>query len=159
MVSARSMDHKPMGQPSSWTDFDFGQIQYEYAHLGTSIIRDRGWTAQLFPKGVLALDATQGNPYWGGGLLCSSRISQEAVNGASGKVDIDRLNAFEYLFADTPMFGAWCRDNDDIVFIQFIPNFMKGLPFLTDLLIAWARRRMRSLPNLLEVEPQVRMAS
>jgi len=43
-------------------------------------------------------------------------------------------------------------DGNDVVFAQFIPNLMKGLPNLTDLMIAWARRRLASAPQLVELE-------
>jgi hypothetical protein len=60
------------------------------------------------------------------------------------------------LISDTRTFGAWCSVGDDFVFVQFVPNFMKQLPGLTDLMIAWARARATEAGNLVEFERQFR---
>jgi hypothetical protein len=65
------------------------------------------------------------------------------------------MNLWDNLISDTPMFGGWCRDGNSIVFAQFVPNLMKGLPALIDLIIAWARRRLRSAPQLIELARQM----
>jgi hypothetical protein len=46
---------------------------------------------------------------------------------------------------------AHLGDEDNIVFAQFLPNMMKGLTDLTDLLIAWSRRRLASAPQLVKL--------
>ena len=62
------------------------------------------------------------------------------------------MNLWDNLVSDTPTFGGWCCDGNDVVFTQFIPNLMIGLLDLTDLMIAWARRRIASAPQLVELE-------
>ena len=62
------------------------------------------------------------------------------------------MNLWDNLVSDTPTFGGWCCDGNDVVFTQFIPNLMKGLPDFTDLMIAWARRRLASALQLIELE-------
>jgi hypothetical protein len=64
------------------------------------------------------------------------------------------MNKWENLIADTPTFGGWSRDGDNIVFAQFLPNIMKGLPQFTDLSIFWARSRLESAKELVEVMHQ-----
>ena len=137
---------------SAWTDLDFEQIHYDYAHLGIGSLGTRRWTTTIFPHGTLSLDAVHNNPYWGGGLLCLSRIPEEILAGEGGRVDVNALNSWENLVGDAPSFGGWCRDTNDIVFTQFFPNMMKGLPNCTDLLISWARSRIRSASQLVEFE-------
>ena len=58
------------------------------------------------------------------------------------------MNTWENLIADTPTFGGWYSDGDKLVFTQFFPNNMKGLPNFTDLLISWARSRVASAKEL-----------
>jgi hypothetical protein len=54
---------------SAWSDLDFEQLHYDYAHLGIGSLGSRRWVMQLHPYGLLSLDAVHNNPYWGGGLL------------------------------------------------------------------------------------------
>jgi hypothetical protein len=49
------------------------------------------------------------------------------------------------LVGETPAFGAWCTDGDDFVFVQFLPNFVRRLLGLTDLLIEWGIARSREM--------------
>jgi hypothetical protein len=105
---------------------------------------------RLLPYGVVSLDAIHNNPYWGGGLLCLSRIPESVVGGEDRPIDINGMNQWGNLIADTPTFGGWCRDGKDVVFAQFFPNLMKGLPDFTDLMIAWARSRLAFAPQLVE---------
>jgi hypothetical protein len=137
---------------SAWSDLDFEQIHYDYAHLGVGSLSSRRWVMRVHPHGVLSLDAVHNNPYWGGGLLCLSRVPQQLLGGEENKIDVNAMNLWDNLVSDTPTFGGWCRDGNDVVFTQFIPNLMKGLPDFTDLMIAWARCRLASAPQLIELE-------
>lgn len=136
---------------SAWGDIDFEKIQYNYAHLGLGSCEKRSWQLNLYPSGVLTLIALHNNPFWGGGLLCLSRIRPASLSDRIDTIDINQLNSVSDLFSETPTFGAWCRDGDDLVFIQFLPNFLKELPNITDLVVLWARMRIRSFQSLLEV--------
>jgi hypothetical protein len=140
---------------SAWGDLDFEQIQYDYAHLGLGIHRKRKWSMNLHPHGSLSLDAIHNNPCWGGGLLCLSWLSESVVGVEDSPVEVNAMNKWENLIADTPTFGGWCSDGDKLVFAQFLPNLMKGLPNFTDLLIFWARSRLASAKELVAHRPQI----
>ena len=136
---------------SVWGDIDFEKIQYNHAHLGLSSCERRYWELELYPVGIISLNAVHDNPYWGGGLLCLSRLKLKNNNDEGKKIDVNLLNSVSDLFSEVPTFGAWCGDGDDVVFVQFIPNFLKDFPNLTDLVVLWARKRLRSVHVLLEV--------
>jgi hypothetical protein len=93
-----------------------------------------------------------GHPYWGGGLLCPlSWLPESVVRVEDSPVEVNAMNKWENLIADTPTFGGWCSDGDKLVFAQFLPNLMKGLPNFTDLLIFWARSRLASAKELVHI--------
>ena len=48
---------------------------------------------------------------------------------------------------------------DNIVFAQFLPNITKGLPAVTDLVISWARQRLMSAKELVEVVRKLKEGS
>jgi hypothetical protein len=108
----------------------------------------------MYPHGTLTLDATHQNPYWGGGLLCRSWLPKHVLEVQGGPINLNDMNLWDNLVSDIPMFGGWCRDENSIVFAQFVPNLIKGLHGLTDLIIAWARHRLRSAPQLIELARQ-----
>ena len=62
------------------------------------------------------------------------------------------LNTWSNMVGETPAFGAWCTEGDDFVFVQFLPNFVRRLPGLTDLLIEWAIARSREIVHLVQYE-------
>jgi hypothetical protein len=126
---------------SAWTDLDFEIADYDYAHLGRGIRRQRGWQMQYFGGALLTLDAVHNNPYWGGGLLALLRMPKAAVAGPNASIDANGLNKIGNLLGRTPTFGAWCEAEDDFTFVQFLPNFIKPLDNLTDHVILWASAR------------------
>jgi hypothetical protein len=153
----RAMNQEPaptIERLSAWGDLDFEQLQYDYAHLGIGTHSKRSWTMNLLPHGAISLDAVHNNPYWGGGLLCLSWIPESVLRVGDSPVDVTAMNKWENLIADVPTFGGWCSDEDKIVFAQFLPNFLKGLPNFTDLLIFWTRRRLGSAKELVDVVQQ-----
>src|SRR5262245_56146038 len=83
--------------------------------------------------------------------VCLSRISKSRLGGEDKPIDVNAMNTWANLLADTPTFGAWCVDGNDVVFAQFFPNLMKGLPDFTDLIISWARRRLATAPELADL--------
>jgi hypothetical protein len=126
---------------SAWTDLDFEIADYDYAHLGRGIRRQRGWQMEYFEGALLTLDAVHNNPYWGGGLLALLRMPKHTVAGPNASIDAKGLNMIGNLLGRTPTFGAWCEAEDDFVFVQFLPNFIKPLDNLTDHVISWASCR------------------
>ncbi len=100
----------------------------------------------------LTLDAVHNNPDWGGGLLCLLRVPKASVVKEGEAVGAWVLNTWSNLVGETPAFGAWCTDGDDFVFVQFLPNFMRRLPGLTDLLIEWGLARSRGTVHLVQYE-------
>src|SRR6478672_5985294 len=100
------------------------------------------------PARLASLDAIHNNPYWGGGLLCLSWPPESVLRVEDSPVEVSAMNTWENLIADTPAFGGWYSDGDKLVFTQFFPNNMKGLPNFTDLLISWARSRVASAKEL-----------
>lgn len=140
---------------SAWTDDHFEQLQYHYPELDIRRVSVRYWGLPLLPHGELALTAIDDNPYWGGGLLFQSRIPERALAGDDREVDVNELNLVANLIDDTPTFGGWCRDNG-VIFMQFIPNLLKGLPQVTELSIAWALRRALSVRRLVELGRETR---
>ena len=126
---------------SAWTDLDFEVADYDYAHLGRGMRRQRGWQMKYFGGALLTLDAVHNNPYWGGGLLVLLRMPRDTVAGPDASIDAKGLNMIGNLLGRTPTFGAWCEADDDFVFVQFLPNFIKPLDNLTDHVISWTSRR------------------
>jgi hypothetical protein len=137
---------------SAWTDLDFEEIHYDYAHLGIGMIRRRGWTMKFVGGSSLALDAVHNNPDWGGGLLCLLRVPKASIVREGEAIGTWALNAWSNLVGETPAFGAWCTDGDDFVFVQFLPNFVRRLSGLTDLLIEWGRARSLEVVHLVQYE-------
>ena len=145
----RAVEH-----PSAWTDLDFEQLQYDYPDLAIRKVSTRNWMVPLLPYGMLTLSAIDDDPYWGGGLLCMSQIPEKALALDDSKVDVTEMNVLANLVDDTPTFGAWCRNGDVVIFLQSIPNLLKGLPLVTDQMIAWALRRAASARQLVEMARQ-----
>ena len=144
---------------SAWGDIEFEQIHYDYAHLGLGTQNKRRLTMNLHPHGAVSLDAVHNNPYWGGGLLCLSWLPEKLLRADDSPVDVNAMNICENLIAESPTFGGWCRDEDNIVFAQFLPNITKGLPAVTDLVISWARQRLMSAKELVEVVRKLKEGS
>lgn len=138
---------------SAWTDLDFEQVHYDFAHLGIGQLGQRQWTMRtLF--GHLELLANHSNPYWNAGLLSLAYYSKEQLGIAEVQVTSNDLNQMSFMLDETPMFGAWCDKDDYLVFVTFIPNFMKSLPEITEQLISWFMQRSRSI-NLLVPELKI----
>jgi hypothetical protein len=151
LLFAFNQEQRPLTeQPSAWTDVDFAQLQREYPDLELEA-EARTWMISCRPRGVLSLTPVDNDPYWGGGLLCQSFIRESTLGPGGSKVDVNEMNIMGYLADNTPMFGGWWRDDDILVFRQAIPNFLKGLPNVTHLLIAWARSRLAFAPELVEL--------
>lgn len=125
---------------SAWTDIDFEAFHYDYAHLG--IIRHYPGEIKVTPSldTSLTMTAIHTNPYWGGGLLCLYRSRREAISEDSS-LDASDLNTWNNALGTSPTLGAWCADGDDLVFVQFFPNFVKPLPNLMDLILYWTWAR------------------
>ena len=136
-------------QLSAWTDLDFEQIHYDYAHLGVGSIHQREWTMQFGIAAMLTLQAVHNNPYWGGPPVLL-RVPN-AAKLCEGRFEVNSLNHFANSFDDVPYLGGWCSDGDDFVFAQFAPNLLRGLPAFTDLIIDWAHKRTNSLPDLVDM--------
>jgi hypothetical protein len=141
---------------SAWTDDHFEQLQYHYPELDIRRVSVRYWALPLLPHGELALTAIDDNPYWGGGLLFQSRIPERALAGDDRELDVNELNLVANLVDDTPTFGGWCRDTG-VIFVQFIPNLLKGLPQVTEISIAWALHRALSARQLVELARESRL--
>jgi hypothetical protein len=154
-ANARMFDRqgdKTVEHLSAWTDLDFEEIQYDYAHLGIGTIHRRGLTMSFLGGSSLALNAVHNNPDWGGGLLCLLRVPKASVIKEGEAIGAWALNTWSNLVGQTPAFGAWCTDGDDFVFVQFLPNFVRRLPGLTDLLIEWSRARSSEAVHLVQYE-------
>lgn len=141
---------------SAWTDPDFEEIHYDYAHLGTGKIHRRGWTMHFLRGASLTLDAIHNNPDWGGGVLCLLRVPKASVINNGESIGARALNRSSYLLGGTPAFGASTTDGEDFVFAQFLPNFVRRLPRLTDLLIEWSRSRLQNIAILVQFERDLR---
>jgi hypothetical protein len=154
-ANARMFDHQKdqtVERLSAWTDLDFEEMQYDYAHLGIGTIHRRGWTMDFLGGSSLVLNAVHNNPDWGGGLLCLLRVPKASVVKEGEAIGAWALNTWSNLVGETPALGAWCTDGDDFVFVQFLPNFVRPLPGLTDLLIEWSRARSSEAVHLVQYE-------
>jgi hypothetical protein len=138
---------EPVEQMSAWTDLDFEGLHYDYAHLGIGDLGRWGWRMEFLAAGTLTINAVHNNPYWGGGLLCLLRVPKKGINGAD-RVSSRQLNTWDHLVGDAPTFGAWLTDDDDFVFVRFLPNFVKGLDSLMDMVVSQSMVRARELPML-----------
>jgi hypothetical protein len=145
-------DDETVERLSAWTDLDFEQIHYDNAHLGIGTIRRRGWTMKFLGGSSLTLDAVHNNPDWGGGLLCLLRVPKASVVEEGEAIGAWALNTWSNLVGETPAFGAWSTEGEDFVFVQFLPNFVRRLPGLTDLLIEWGLARSREIVHLAQYE-------
>jgi len=132
---------------SAWTDLDFEQIHYDYAHLGAATLSKRHWS-MLSPFGRLEFDANHNNPYWKAGLLSLQYYNKKSL-GVEDEVSANDLNRISYLFDDQPLYGAWVDDDDYFVFVTFIPNFMKSVPGMADHLVNWFIRRYASISEMI----------
>jgi hypothetical protein len=148
----RQEDETTVERLSAWTDLDFEEIHYDHAHLGIGTIGRRGWKMDFLGGSSLTLDAVHNNPDWGGGLLCLLRVPKASVVKEGEPIGAWALNTWSNLVGETPTFGAWCTDGDDFVFVQFLPNFVRRLPWLTDLLIEWGIARSREIVHLVQCE-------
>ena len=137
---------------SAWTALDFEEIHYDHAHLGIGTIGRRGWTMNFLGGSSLTLDAVHNNPDWGGGLLCLLRVPKASVVKEGEAIGVRALNTWSNIVGETPAFGAWCTEGDDFVFVQFLPNFVRRLPGLTDSLIAWGLARSCETVQLVQYE-------
>jgi hypothetical protein len=133
---------------SAWSDLDFEQIHYDYAHLGIGNLAGRSWSQTYVGGSTLTLDAVGYHPYWGGGLLILLRPAREYFDTDGPAISANELNVLTQLADDVPAFGAWCKRNDEFWFVSFAPNFFKELPGFTDLTIATAASRLGSTPAL-----------
>jgi hypothetical protein len=143
-------------QLSAWTDLDFEQIHYDYAHLGAGTLSPRGWSINLGGYAILALDAVHNNPYWGGGLLARLRIRQDVFRIGKSEITLNELNNLAFLLDMAPTFGAWCKRDGEFWFVSFAPNFIKGLPSFTDSVIQAASLRARTIRGLVDVAESLR---
>ncbi|KQX40911.1 MULTISPECIES: hypothetical protein [unclassified Ensifer] len=135
---------------SAWSDLDFEQIHYDYAHLGIGRIASRRWSQTYLGGSTLTIDAVDNNPYWGGGLLILLQPEPEYFRTEQPPISTNELNTVAQLADDMPAFGGWCRRESEFWFVSFAPNFLKALPGFTDLTIETAVRRLRSTPVLVE---------
>jgi hypothetical protein len=136
---------------SAWGDLDFGQIQYDYAHLGTANHSDKEWTINLGNHHTLTLTAVQNNPFYGGGLLCLLWVPPLRTGDDDSPIPIKTINDMEHLFGEAPTFGGWCDDGDRYVFTSFFQNYLKSMNAITDSIINWAIIRSRTIDTLVEV--------
>lgn len=137
---------------SAWSDLDFEVADYDHAHLGKGTRYKRGWRMDFYGGVALTLDAVHNNPYWGGGLLALLRMPKETIAGSDESIDANGMNQIGNILGRAPTFGAWCEVGDEFIFAQFVPNFVKALPDLTDQIIGWASMRCieaRYFPDLL----------
>ena len=141
----------PLHALSAWSDVDFEQIHYDYAHLAVGTIMRRGWLQSLMDGGELALEAVDDNPYWGGGLFIKLRPGPDFFRGNDHQISINELNLATWLADDAPMFGAWCEHEDSVWFISFAPNFLKDLPGFADLMIDAAMIRNQAIGDLVKM--------
>jgi hypothetical protein len=142
---------------SAWGDIDFEMLNYDNMHLNISNIERRNWVIPLFTGGFLQMSAIHDNPYWGGGLLCLLRERKDVYLSPGEYISSDDLNTWANLIGVVPTFGAWCSDEDDFVFAQFIPNFMKGLPDLLQYLAWQGRMRSMEIKTLIHAERNYRV--
>lgn len=143
-------------QLSAWSDVDFEIADYDYAHLGLGRRYQRGWRMLFFGGATLTLDAVHNNPYWGGGLLSLLHVPRRDLIHDDWPLEAGELNMWGNLLGQTPTFGAWCTDDENYVFAQFLPNFVKPLPDLTDLIINWASDRHQEARMFVSLRRQSR---
>jgi hypothetical protein len=140
---------------SAWTDLDFEQLHYDYAHLGVGSISRREWS-QSRPFGLVRLSAVDNNPFWGGGLLTLLRPNQDYFRVDGHEPSINELNRAAFLFDDAPTFGAWCKRDGAFWFASFAPNFLKQLPGFTDFIVDTAKIRMATTRSLVKLTLELR---
>lgn len=136
-------------QLSAWTELDFEQIHYDYAHLSIGRLSRHEWTRSVHLHGRISLSASRNNPFWGAGLLCLSSIPRHVLGCGNTAAEINELNGWENLISNVPTFGGWCRDGENVVFVQFAPNPAKELPQITELMVDWAAQRLVQAPRLI----------
>jgi hypothetical protein len=117
------------------------------AHLASVLQQGRKSANIHTSSGVIWGIPLHNNPYWGGGLLCLSWLPESVLRVEDSPVDVNAMNKWENLIADTPTFGCWCSDGDKLVFAQFLPNIVKGLPTFTDLIILWPVEKQSATEN------------
>jgi len=141
---------------SAWSDLDFEGLHYDYAHLGTGSINQRGWTFRFFRGAELTIDAVHNNPYWGGGVLCLLKVAKTDVGDSDVKTSAADLNIWANLVGQAPTFGAWCEERETYIFVQFLPNFMKTLSDVLEMVVFHATLRHAEVPILAAAEKRYR---
>ena len=128
---------------SRWGDIDFERIHYLNAHYGAARRGQRSWRVVCMQGATIELTAVDNNPYWRGGLLVLISIPKARL-GINGVAPIEGINFCDWFYGIAPMFGGWCDDGDNLVFVSFFPNSAKNLPHLDSYIIQWARARIQS---------------
>jgi hypothetical protein len=146
---ALKIDEPVAKQTIAWTQTDFELLHYEYAFLGTGGLMPRGW---ILPRlnAEIKVEAIDIHPYFAGGLQVLLRIPKDSVKYQSNH-SINKLNDISFMFGESPYFGAWCDDGDDLCYTSFLPNNMKGIMGLESELVAACLMRTKELPKLIKV--------
>lgn len=150
-VAAVLSDSAAAEQQSAWGEADLEALHYAYAHLGTGQLRANCWSMTVIVGdvlGELTIATTANNPYFGGGLLSTLRVSKECLGFRTRTLDTNALNQTVLLFDNTPVFGAWCDDGIHIVFVTFVPNVLKSVNSVLPHLIRWAQERTQTIHSL-----------
>lgn len=143
---------------SAWSDLDFEQIQYDWAHLGSGRRLTRGWNIGFGWQAHLQLVAVEDNPAFGGGLLALLHLDTDVLRVNDDLPTMGELNLGSYLFSDPPMIGAWTSDEDNAVFVTFLPNLLKGLPNITERLVYWSMFRAWTARDIARISLEQRAA-
>lgn len=143
-------NNEKIGILSAWTDIDFEQIHYEYAHLGSCHLSPRHWSMNSL-LGTVELDGTHNHPFWKAGLLSLQYYNKKQYGIDNGEINSNNLNQMSFLLDNTPMYGAWVEDKENMIFTTFLPNFMKGVPDITDHLVKWFMERSGSFHDYIEL--------
>ena len=134
---------------SAWGDIDFEILHYDTAHLGEVTRGKRAWSRRYLHGTSLSLRPLHNNPAYGGGLLCLFRAPKKIFSSGESVLDLNELNQIAFNMDHVPFLGGWSIDGDDFVFTQFFPNFLKGLPNLSEMIIDNAGQRSRFIVGLL----------
>jgi len=136
---------------SAWSDIDFERLRYVNAQYGVNQLHNRALTFS-FLNATIELTAIENNPQWGGGLLCLAKVPIDCLSVNSNEINVGGINQVAWLTCNTPLFGGWCRVDDALFFTQFIPNFLKEVPGMSDMILSAAKDQISNIDQLIESE-------
>ena len=155
---------QPRPGSSAWTEAELDQVAAELSKTCACRRHRAGLSAEISLAGAPAANGAPRNAYWemltqpahselGGGLLCMLQLPQRLADAEKRYAALNLLNVSEMNSPGLPPhIGAWCegKAGDNFAYVSFLPNILHDVPRIPMLAAEWAKRRAKSMVNLLD---------